>query len=71
VELAEAGGGAVQDAVQAARCVGGGGLVGQGGAWWGLVGQMGRGGGDVPWWTVAGCEQNGLCCFGGKNTRWL
>jgi hypothetical protein len=34
-------------------------------AWMGL----GGGGRDVPWWTVAVFEPNGLCRFGVKNTH--
>jgi hypothetical protein len=50
VELAQAGGRAEPDTVQALpRGVGGEGRVGQGGAGWGRVDGMGRGGDVVCW----------------------
>jgi hypothetical protein len=45
--------------------------MGLGWAGLGQMGGMGWAGGDVPWWTVAGCEPNDLCRFGVKNARGL
>jgi hypothetical protein len=66
VELAEAWGGAAPEAVQVARR----GEGGQGGAWLVRVGGMGQGG-DIPWWTVEGCEPTCFCRLGVKNAHWL
>jgi hypothetical protein len=66
VELAQAGGGAEPDAFQAAG--------------WGCAGLLwgrGRAGGwdgeewDVVCWAESGCELNGLCRLGVKNTHRL